>query len=162
MQYGAIGTAPYTSLSCVETVQSLANGQPIRHALDCITDAESTAICFGALSRFGGRYACLEECHASWRTRRAVKVKEVMGFEILGARVFLGEHNVYTREASEEMFAIGRRWASEMQKLLDDKLIKTHPIREMGGEWDGIVRGLEMLQRGEIRGEKLVVRISSK
>lgn len=161
MQYGAIGTAAYTSLSCVETIQSLARGQPIRHALDCITDGESAAICFRALSRFGGRYACLEECHASWRTRRAVKVKEVMGFEILGVRVFLGDHNVYTREASEEMFVIGRQWAIEMQRLLHNKLIKTHPIREISGKWDGIVRGLEMLQRGEIRGEKLVVRISS-
>ena len=90
MKFGAVGTASYTSTTCVETIKSLAGGTPIKHALDCITDAESTAICFSALSRAGGRYACLEDCPDSWRTRRAVKVKVVMGFEMQGHDVDLG------------------------------------------------------------------------
>ena len=82
MECGAIGTASYTSPNCLESIKSLAGGALIKHALDCITDAESVAICFGALSRVGGRYACLEDCPESWRTRRAVIVKAVMGFEM--------------------------------------------------------------------------------
>ena len=98
MMYGAVGTASYTSTNCVKTNKSLTDGAPIKHALDCITDAESAAICFGALSRAGGRYACLEDCPESWRTRRAVKVKVVMCFEMQGNDVDLG-HPVYARKA---------------------------------------------------------------
>ena len=159
MKYGAVGTASYTSSTCAETIKSLAGGVPIKHALDCITDAESVAICFGALSRAGGRYACLEDCPESWRTRRAVKVKVVMGFEMQGNNVDLG-HPVYARKASPELHAIGALWAKEMQTLLDNGSITTQPIREMEGQFEGIIEALEMLQSGAVRGEKLVIRVS--
>ncbi|RDW74766.1 hypothetical protein BP6252_05908 [Coleophoma cylindrospora] len=158
IMYGAAATAPYTSPTCAEDIRSLA-AAPIQHALDCITDGESAAICFGALSRAGGRYACLEQFHTAWQTRRAVKVKVVMGPEILGARIELGD-TVYTREPSPENFEIGVVWAREMQSILDAGLVKTHPIREVPGRWEGIIHGMNMLQKGEVKGEKLVVRIS--
>ncbi|KAK3357941.1 hypothetical protein B0T25DRAFT_540593 [Lasiosphaeria hispida] len=50
----------------------------------CIIVAESVAVCYSALARTGGRYACLEGCPGAWRTRRAVKAKEAMGFQVLG------------------------------------------------------------------------------
>ncbi|RYP18464.1 hypothetical protein DL765_003918 [Monosporascus sp. GIB2] len=159
VEYGAAGTAQYTSPTCSETIRSLVK-EPIRHALDCITDAESAAICFRAISRGGGRYACLEGFPEAWRTRRAIKVKEVMGFEILGVDVHLGD-TTYTRSASEELFNIGKHWASEMQSLLNAGLVKTHPIREVQGQWEGIINGVAALQRGEVRAEKLVVRLSA-
>jgi hypothetical protein len=161
MRYGAVGTAHYTSPTCAETIRSLAAevGAPLRHALDCITDPESASICFNSLSRAGGRYACLEEFHEAWRTRRAVKVRAVMGYEIMGTGIDLG-HPVYTRDKSEERFRIGVKWAEEMQAILDARLVKHHPIREVGGQWEGIIAGLGMLQRGEVRGEKLAVRIA--
>ena len=159
-KYGAVGTASYMSTTCVETIKSLAGGVPIKHAFDCITDADSVAICFGTLSRAGGRYACLEDCPESWRTRRAVKVKVVMGFEMQGNNVDLG-HPVYTRKANPEMHAKGMLWAKEMQSLLDKGLIMTQPIREVEGQFEGIIKALEMLQSGEVRGEKLVVRVSA-
>ena len=160
MKYGAIGTAPYTSANCVERIQAIADGASIKHALDCITDGESTAICFGALSRVGGRYACLEDCPESWRTRRAVKVKVVMGYEGEGYDVDLG-HPVYTRKANPKLHAIVSLWAKEMQSLLDQGLITTQPIREVDGQFEGIIKALEMLQSGEVKGEKLVVRVST-
>ncbi len=160
MRYGAVGTASYTSTTCIETIKSLAGGAPIRYALDCITDPESAAICFGALSRAGGRYACLEDCPELWRTRRAVKVKVVMGFEMQGNDVDLG-HAVYARKANPELHAIGTLWAKEMQSLLNHGLITTQPIREVEGQFEGVIKALEMLQSGEVRGEKLVVRVSA-
>jgi NADPH:quinone reductase-like Zn-dependent oxidoreductase len=156
---GAIGTASYASVDCVKEIQRLAAGVPIRHALDCITDARSAAICFAALGRTGGRYACLEALEESWRTRRAVKVKVVMGFEMQGVDVDLG-HDVYTRKARPELHALGMVWTKEMQALLDAGAVITPPIRELEGGFEGIIAGLHMLQAGEIRGEKLVARLS--
>ncbi|OCL13417.1 putative zinc binding dehydrogenase [Glonium stellatum] len=159
IKYGAVGTAAYTSPTCSETIRSLVTGATLRYALDCITDAESAAICFGAMSRAGGRYACLEGFHEAWRTRRAIKVKEVMGYEILGITVNLGD-SVYTRAASSDLFEMGKQWVREMQSLLDAGLLVTHPIREVPGQWQGIIEGLAELQNGTVRGEKLVVSLS--
>ncbi|KAJ5588378.1 hypothetical protein N7537_011056 [Penicillium hordei] len=157
VNYGAVATASYTSKNCVDTVKTLA-GKPIRHALDCITDMESVPICFAALARTGGRYACLEECPESWRTRRAVRVKEVMGFQILGDDMDLGV-STYTRPKDQGLMDIGMVWAKEMEILMETKQIKPHPLREVSGGWEGIIRGLEMLRKGEVRGQKLVIRI---
>ncbi|KAK6063440.1 Enoyl reductase LovC 3 [Seiridium cupressi] len=160
-EYGAAATASYTSANPVESIRSIASGKPIRHALDCITDAYSASICFGALARAGGNYACLEECPDAWRIRKAVRVMEVMGYEILGNRVDLGPSSVYTRDVSKVAFDLGQTWAGELQSLVDKDLVKPHPIREIKGKLEGIVDGLSMLQRGEVRGQKLVVRIAS-
>lgn len=156
--YGAVGTASYASKDCVETVKSLA-GKPIRRILDCITDAESAAICYGAMARTGGTYACLEECPGAWRTRRAVKVKEVMGFQILGVDLNLGA-STYTRPGDPKLMHIGMKWAGEMQSLMESGRVKPHPLRELHNSgWEAIIEGLDMLRKGEIRGQKLVVRI---
>lgn len=155
--YGAVATASYAAKDCVETVKSLA-GKPIRRVLDCITDAESAAICYSAIARTGGTYACLEECPQAWRARRIVKVKEVMGFQVLGVDLDLGE-STYTRPGDQKLMAIGMQWAGEMEKLMEAGRVKAHPLKELEGGWEAIIEGLEMLRKGEVRGQKLVVRI---
>jgi len=160
MKYGAVGTASYTSTSakCVESIKSHAGGIPIKHALDCITDPESVGVCFGALSRIGARYACLEDCPESWRPRRSVKVKVVMGFELKGVDVDLG-HPVYTRKANPALKAIATNWTKEMQSMIDKGKITSQKFREHEGEFEGIISGLEMLKTDQVRGEKLTVRL---
>ncbi|GAW19046.1 hypothetical protein ANO14919_085300 [Xylariales sp. No.14919] len=162
-EYGVSLTCSYTSPTCAESARALA-GVPIRHALDCITSAESAATCFAALARTGGRYACLESLQDSWRTRRAVRVKEVMGYEALGRDFQVGPEMAagvtYTRSASSALAALYARWTAEIQRLLDAGAIKHHPIHEIEGRWNGIITGLMMLQRGEVRGQKLVIRIA--
>ena len=155
--YGAAATASYLSKDCAATVKELAQ-KPIRRVLDCITDAESVAICYGAVARTGGAYACLEECPDAWRTRRAIRVKEVMGFQVLGVPIDLGDSS-YSRPADAKLMEIGMQWAGEMQVLMKAGRIKAHPLRELRNGWAGIVEGLEMLRKGEVRGQKLVVRI---
>ncbi|KAF4614410.1 hypothetical protein G7Y89_g15327 [Cudoniella acicularis] len=92
-------------------------------------------------------------------TRRAIRTKEVMGFEGFGHRVVLGE-NTYSRDANVELYNRGNEWANEMQTSLDQGSIKPHPVREVEGQWQGIIEGLGMLQRGEVRGQKLVIRVA--
>ncbi|KAI1298199.1 GroES-like protein [Xylaria venustula] len=160
LRLGAIGSASYTSSDCVEDIKKLASGIPIKHALDCITDAESVAACLASLARLGGRYACLEAVSDSWITRRAIVRKIVMGFEGQNYDVDLG-HPVYSRKANPALHAVAAQWAHELQPLLDDGCITTQPIREVSGGFEGIISGLAMLQRGEVKGEKLVVSIST-
>ncbi|KAI5865335.1 putative alcohol dehydrogenase [Durotheca rogersii] len=158
IEYGAIGTAAYTSAKCAEEIKALAGGKPIRYAMDCITTAESAATCFAAMARTGGRYACLEGLPQAARTRPSIRIKEVMGFEGLGFDVNLGDSS-YSRVANPELFKVTAQWTAEMQKLVDAAKLKTHPIREVPGRWDGIIQGLALLESGDVRGKKLVVRI---
>ena len=176
MEYGAVATASYASPTCTQQIRALAAAdggapttvprqRPIRHAMDCITTAESVSICFASLARTGGRYVCLEGLAEAWRTRgrAVVHTKEVMGYEGLGIRVdFGGKAGAasYSREANDALFGMIAGWTVEMQTGLDAGLIKTHPVREVPGAWQGIITGLDELRRGEVRGQKLVVRIS--
>lgn len=158
IRLGAVGTASYTSPSCAQEVKQLAGSTPIKHALDCITDAESAAVCFAVLARVGARYACLEAIPEAWITRRSVALKVVMGFEGQDRDVDLG-HPVYSRKANKALHAAVSRWAHELQVPLDTKDLATQPIREVKGGFEGVIQALEMLQSGEVKGEKLVVSI---
>ncbi|KAF9872520.1 hypothetical protein CkaCkLH20_10017 [Colletotrichum karsti] len=160
MRLGAVGTASYTSPTCAQDVKSIAGGAAIKHALDCITDAESAAVCFASLARVGSRYACLEAIPDAWVARRSVALKVVMGFEGQDRDVDLG-HPVYSRKANPGLHAVVARWARELQPALDEGRLTTQPIREVGGRFEGVIDALEMLQRGEVKGEKLVVSISN-
>lgn len=95
---------------------------------------------------------------ASWRTRRAVKVKVVMGFEGQNYDVEL-DHPVYSRKANPELHAVAALWVRELQPLLDAGSLSTQSICELEGGFEGVIRGLEMLQNGEIKGEKLVAKV---
>lgn len=159
MKYGAIGTASYTSPDCVEQVRKIANGTPIKHALDCITQPDSVEICFSVLARLGARYACLEDCPPAWRPRQSVKVNIVMGYEQLGYDVDLGD-NVYTRKNNPESVKICRMWTAEIQEMVNANLIQPLPVRELEGRFEGIIRGLEEIYKGRVSGNKLVVRIA--
>ncbi|CAA9963955.1 hypothetical protein CFE70_007342 [Pyrenophora teres f. teres 0-1] len=157
---GAVGTASYTSTTCAEEIKTLAKGEKIKHALDCITDAESIAVCLASLSRVGGRYACLEAFPEAWLTRRSVAVKVVMGFEGQNVDVDLG-HPVYSRKANPALHTIAADWACELQPLLDGGQIQTQHLQEIGGSFEGVIKALEMLQSGDVKGKKLVITISS-
>ena len=162
LEYGASHTIPYTSLDCVTQIKTLtAPMGGIKCVLDCITDPESAAICFGAIYRAGGRYACLEAFDPAWITRRRIVVENVLGYEMWGNSVCFGpDEKIYSRSASPGKHQATIAWTEEMQSLLDAGLIMHHPLKEISGKWEGVIRGLGMLQRGEVRGHKLVVRLA--
>ncbi|KAJ4263545.1 hypothetical protein NW762_006364 [Fusarium torreyae] len=145
---------------CIQDIKELAKGIPIKHALDCITDEVSSFTCFSVLSRVGARYACLEKLPDQWRVRKAVSVKVVMQYEMLGYDVDLDDAT-YTRKANAEMKDIGIAWGEEMQMLVDKALIVTPLVREMGGGLESLLEVVELMRRGQTDGKKLVANISS-
>lgn len=81
----------------------------------------------------------------------------VMGYEMFGKGVELP--GVYRREPDTRKLDLSVDWCAEVQKPLDQGILRCHPPKEVGGKWDGILEGLEMIKRGEVRGVKLVVRV---
>lgn len=157
-KYGAVTTYPYSSPTVGETIRT-ATKASIRTAIDCITTPESVRCCFTVLSRAGARYASLEHAPNEWRTRKAVKMDMPMTYVVMGREVKLD--GVYHRAADPAKFDLGARWAQEVQKLVDQGRLKSHPVREVPGKWQGIIQGLDMLKGGQVRGQKLVVRVGN-
>ncbi|KAK5798527.1 hypothetical protein VI817_004817 [Penicillium citrinum] len=154
--YGAVKSVPYTDPASSEIIRREASG-PIRHAIDCITTPESVKCCFASLGRAGGRYVALEYCDPSWRTRQAVQVSTPLTYEIFGRTVEL--EGIYRREADPAKSELIASWREDMQSLLDQGKIKPHPPKKVPGGWQGIIKGLDMLRKGEVHGQKLVVYI---
>lgn len=125
--------------------------------LDPFTGAKSIALCYGAMGRAGGRYACLEMYPDYVLGRKSVKVGFVMGPALLGHRLALDYG--YERDADPEMRSFGVGWYQSLQALLDQGKLKPHPLRELEGQFEGMLKGVKMLKNGEISGEKLVVAI---
>jgi hypothetical protein len=174
-RFGAVNTvrdSGTNTCACLESICNLkADGTPLRHALDCITGSESAALCFSALAHTGGRYACLEQFQPAWRTRRVVKVKEVMGYEVLGRTINLGgPESGDSRGVNQLAYQAGQEWAAELQALLDRASLQTHPTQQVCAHMDAsgepcawpqaVISGLEALKAGGVRGRKLVVRIA--
>lgn len=80
-------------------------------------------------------------------------------YVVMGQEVKL--EGAYHRDADPTKFDLGVRWREEVQNLLDQGRLRCHPVREVPGKWQGIIQGLDMLKAGQVRGQKLVVRVGN-
>lgn len=154
--FGATAVFDYKSPTCASDIRQYTHNA-LSYALDCITDFESTTICYAALGRAGGRYTCLEACPAEWRTRRAVKMEFIIGQEMFGKEVVLGRE--YSRVARADRREAYVKWTRTMQGLLDEGMINGHPLKVMPKGWGSVVEGLDILKKGGVSGQKIVVPI---
>lgn len=46
------------------------------------------------------------------------------------------------------------------QRLLDEGRLKHHPVRLLEGGLEQVLVGMEMVRKGELKGEKCVVRLA--
>ena len=159
---GAVSTFDYNSPSCASTIRAETSNR-VRYVLDCIADTASVQLCYTAMSRAGGRYTCLELPSASsLEARKAVSWRFVMGYEVFGREIALG--NGYGRDGKDgvEHHQRAARWAEEVQGLVTGGWLKGHAVEVIGGRWEESVPwGLERLKRGNARGVKLVAKITA-
>ncbi|KAH6880011.1 alcohol dehydrogenase GroES-like domain-containing protein [Thelonectria olida] len=154
--YGAVKTFPYSSSTCGDAIKKETKGT-MRHAIDCITTPESVQCCLKALGRAGGRCVTLEYADDELKTRKAVKFDMIMAYIAFGKGVELPAP--YHREPDMDKLYSASRWRDDVQQLVDQRRIRCHPIQEVSGGWEGIIKGLEMIKDGQVRGKKLVVRV---
>jgi hypothetical protein len=115
------------------------------------------SICLDAISRVFGKYAALEYIKPEWKTRKAVRMETIMGYEIFG-KIELGER--YSREASNEKRKWSAAWMAAFQDIVDKGKVVPHPVKLLDGGLCGVADGLEKLKRGEVGGQKLVLQVS--
>lgn len=158
--FGAAQTFDYNSPSCGHSIRAQTKNL-LKYVLDCIADTASTQLCYAAMARAGGRYVCLELPATSvLEARKAVQWRFVMGYEIFGREIALS--NGYERDGSMGADHKKRavRWAQEVQRLIDGGWLKGHRLEQLEGRWeDSVLKGLERLRTGGVRGSKLVVEV---
>ena len=128
--------------------------------MDCITTVESTQACYGAIGRAGGRYVSLDPYSDHAATRKVVKADWVLGPAIFGDGSTWP--NPYGRAADPELrqFCVDL-WAIS-QKLVDEDKLQHDPLRVLNGGLHAVIDGMDLVKKGVVSGEKIVVRLSRK
>ena len=63
----------------------------------------------------------------------------------------------YGRPPSKEDFEFGKRLFRIAQRLLDEGRLRHHPVKRLEGGLEQVLVGMEMVRKGELKGEKCVV-----
>jgi len=126
--------------------------------VDPFSDLRTLALCDEAMGRAGGKYVALESyLETSEKKAKLIERELVMGQMILGRAIRLTDG--YGKPEDAETGAWGIGCYKSIQRLVDTRKLKPHPLKILDGGFEAIHEGLEMLKRKEISGEKIVVRL---
>ena len=157
--YGADAVFDYNSPTCAQDIKKLTRNS-LKYAIDPFAELKTIPICNESIGRAGGRYTALELFHGDLPQVKTIKTDLVMGPTILGAGVDPGEEGSdYAKGADPELRQWGIGFYQSIQRLVNEKKLRAHPLRMLEGHFEGILRGLDMLKRREVSGQKLVVRL---
>ena len=157
--YGADAVFDYKSPTCAQDIKKLTRNS-LKYAIDPFAELKTIIICNESIGRVGGRYTALELFQGDFPQVSTIKTDLVMGPTILGAGVDTGgEDSDYAKGADPELRQWGIGFYQSIQRLVDEKKLRAHPLRVIEGRFEGILRGLDMLKRREVSGQKLVVKL---
>ncbi|SPO05364.1 related to toxD gene [Cephalotrichum gorgonifer] len=158
-RFGAESVFDYHNPECAAQIKEYTKGE-LAYALDCVTQADTTQLCYAAMGRAGGRYLALEPYRDTIAQTRPLTVEAswMMILTIFGGKVALeGE---YGRDECPEDRVFAARAFTAIQDLLDRGLIDAHPLKILPGGWEGVVGGVEAMRNQAMSGEKLVYSVS--
>ncbi len=154
-RFGAEQVFDYHSPACAADIRAYTGGE-LCYALDCVSLADTTQLCYASIGRAGGRYVSLEPFRDAIAQSRSLTVVPswLMVLSIFGQKVVLeGE---YGREARPEDRAFGKKAFAAVQAALDRGEIQTHPVKAMPGGWQGVIGGVDIIRKQAMSGQKLV------
>lgn len=157
-RFGAEKVFDYRSPDCAADIKAY-TGNELAFAFDCVSQADTTQLCYAAMGRAGGRYVALEPYRESVAAARALTITPswVMVLTIFGRQVALdGE---YGRDARPEDRRFGAEAFAAVQSLLGRGLINPHPVKASPGGWKGVVDGVNIIRTQAMSGQKLVYAI---
>ena len=151
---GALHTLDYNSPTCRDEVRML-TGESLRYVLDCIGNATTMTLCYGAIGDGGGLYTALEEYPRALTIRRRDVCHDwILGWTLFGKEVQLA--GAYHRPALPQDRAFGAEWVQVANQLLQQGQLETHPLEPHIGGLAAIVPRIDQLREGTVRGKKLV------
>lgn len=152
--YGADHVFDYADEKTASAIRQVTCGQ-LEYAMDCITDKFSVACCYAAMARTGGRCVTLEMCSEDMKPkRRSIKQEFILALDIFGEAVQLSRG--YERDANPALHKFAVEWYETIQKLINDRELRAHPLQVLGGGFEDILHGIQLLKGGSISGKKVV------
>lgn len=116
-------------------------------------------MCINAIGRTGGKYVSLGPFSPHAVTRKVVSTDWVLGTTIFGDGCDWPPP--YRRPGSQEVKEFGVELFAIAQKLIDDGKLRHHPLRVLDGGLEAVLEGLELMRKGGISAQKIVVRFNS-
>ena len=155
LRFGAEKAFDYHSPTCAADIRAYTHNE-LAYALDCVSLAETTEICYASIGRAGGRYVSLEPFRETVTQTRSLTIEPswMMALTIFGNEVALDGD--YARDARPQDRQLGAQATAAVQALLDRGLIDTHPVKVMSGGWEGVMRGVDIIRSETLSGHKLV------
>jgi NADPH:quinone reductase-like Zn-dependent oxidoreductase len=153
---GADAAFDYNSSTCSKDIQSWSNDS-IHHAFDCISEGDSPSITIPAMSTSGGAYTTLLPVPESdvRKLNPKVELKYTLGYTVVGEFMKFGPKEI---PAKPEDFEFGKMFWEMSRELLEQGKLKVHKItlNKYGKGFEGVLKGMDAMRRGEVSGEKLV------
>lgn len=156
---GADAAFDYNSPTCSNDIQSWSNDS-IHYAFDCISEGDSPKITVPAMSSQGGAYSTLLPVPESdvRKMNPKVELKYTLGYTVVGESFKLGPREF---PAKEEDFEFGKMFWEMSRELFEHGKLKVHRISldKYGKGFEGVLKGMDAMRKGEVSGEKLVVTV---
>ncbi|CCF43410.1 TOXD [Colletotrichum higginsianum] len=156
--YGADAVFDYHSPTCAADIKALTRNN-LKYIVDPFSDLRTMALADEAMGRVGGRYVALESYQevASGGKAKLIERELIMGQMITGKAIPLTDG--YGKPEDPELGVWGVECYKSIQRLVDERKLRPHPLRILDGGFEAVLEGLEMLKRKEMSGEKIVVRL---
>ncbi|KAJ4421151.1 hypothetical protein N0V82_003915 [Gnomoniopsis sp. IMI 355080] len=157
--YGAEVTFDYHDPKCAAQIRAHTRNT-LRYALDCITTTQSMQVCYSSIGRSGGKYTSLDPYpEAVAATRKIIKASWVIGPTMLGLDI--GWPAPHGCKADPALFEFGQEWKKTVQQLLEDGLIREHPLLVQSSGLRSVVDSMAAIRAKKISGGKIVCTLST-
>jgi aspyridone synthetase trans-acting enoyl reductase len=113
--------------------------------------------CYEAIGAGGGKYTALNPFPMPFHTRNDVKPHWIFILTMFGQPINVKGPFKRPRPRQKDV-EFEAEWFKRAQRLLDQGLIRTHPVRVMKGGIEKVTEGINEVRLGRVSGEKLVYR----
>lgn len=152
-RFGAHDTFDYKTPGCAAAIRAHCDNT-LEFVIDCVSEDSTMKFCYEAIGRAGGKYTALNPFNGRLATRRVVEPDWILATRITGSASawpapYAFEAEPRLRELAVPIFAV-------IERLLHEGKIQPHPIKSEGGGYEGLIRGVDIVRKGELSGQKLV------
>lgn len=157
--YGAHFVYDYHPSAAADSIAAIKkqSGNALKMVLDCVSEGSTMEFCYNCIGRTGGRYTRLEPYAEGLHTRPNVKPDWILAPAAVGKPI--GWPAPFARDADPETKDWAKGYFVTVQGLLDRKLLRPHPLQIKDGGFEAVLEGLEILEKRQLSGQKIVVRL---
>lgn len=154
--FGAHETFDYRADGCAARIRGHC-GNALEVAIDCVSEDSTLKFCYEAIGRAGGRYTGLNPFDGRLATRRVIEADWILATRITGGASawpapYGCDAEPRLRDMAVPIFAV-------IERLLHEGKVRPHPVRVEEGGYEGLIRGVDVVRKGGLSGQKLVYRL---